>query len=71
MNNSVYGETIESICRRIDVKLVRATEEEKLRKLTAKPSFNRCVMFNDDLAAIHMNKPKWGLTGQSTLECVS
>ena len=57
-NNSVYGKTMGNIRRRIDVKLVRATEEKKLGKLIAKPSFNRCVIFNDDLAAIHMNKTK-------------
>ena len=34
------------------------TEEGKLRKFIPKPSFNRCVMFNDDLAAIHMKKTK-------------
>ena len=58
MNNSVFGKTMENIRRRIDVKLVRSTEEEKLRKLIAKPSFNRSVMFDDNLAGIHMNKSK-------------
>ena len=55
INNSVFGKTMENIRRRIDVKLVRSTEEEKLRKLIAKPSFNRSVMFDDNLAGIHMN----------------
>ena len=57
MNYSIFGKTIENIRRRIDVKLVRSTEE-KLRKLIAKPSFNRSVMFDDNLAGIHMNKSK-------------
>ena len=38
---------MENIRRHIDVKLVRSMEEEKLRKLIAKPSFNRSVMFDD------------------------
>ena len=58
MNNSVFGKIMENIRRRIDVKLVHSTEEEKLRKLIAKPSFNRSVMFDDTLAGIHMNKSK-------------
>ena len=48
---------MENIRRRIDVKLVRSTEGENLRKLIAKP-FNRSVTFDDNLAGIHMNKSK-------------
>ena len=49
---------MEKTHRRKDVKLVRSTEEEKMRKLIAKPSFNRSMMFDETLAGIHMNKSK-------------
>ena len=58
MNNSVFGKTMENTRRPIDVKPVRSTEEEKLRELIAKPFFNRSVIFDDNLAGIHMNKTK-------------
>ena len=58
MNNSVFGKTMENLRKRVDVKLVRADEEDKLRKLVAKPSFNRSTIFDDNLAAVHMNKTR-------------
>jgi hypothetical protein len=58
MNNSVLGKTCENIRKRVDVKLVRASEETKLRKLIASPSFARQKIFDNDLAALHMYKSK-------------
>lgn len=58
MNNSVFGKTMENLRMRVDVKLVRAHEETKLRKLIAKPSFDRQKIFDHDLAALHMFKDK-------------
>ena len=58
MNNSVFGKSIENLRKRVDLKLVRPWEEEKLRKLIASPSFNRANIFDDGLAAIHMHKSK-------------
>ena len=52
LNNSVFGKTMENLRKCVDVKLVRAAEEGKLRRLIAKPSFNRSVIFDDDLAAL-------------------
>ena len=54
MNNSVFGKTMENLRRRIDVKLVRRNEEDKLRRLIASPAFARANIFDDDLAAIQV-----------------
>ena len=37
MNNSVFGKTMENICKRVNVRQI--TEEKKLLKLTFKPTF--------------------------------
>ena len=54
MNNSVLGKTMENIRNRVDIKLV--TDEKKAEKLSAKPNFKHCNIFNKDLIAIHMKK---------------
>lgn len=58
MNNSVFGKTMENLRRRVDVKLVRANEEDKLRRLIASPAFARANIFDDDLAAVQMQKSR-------------
>ena len=54
MNNSVFGKTMENIRNRVDVKLVNT--EEKLKKLSAKPNFKSCKIFNENLISAHMKK---------------
>ena len=54
MNNSVFGKTMENIRNRSVIKLV--TDKIKAEKLTAKPNFKHCNIFNEDLIAIHMKK---------------
>ena len=54
MNNSVFGKTMENIRNRKVVKLVN--NEEKARKLIAKPNFNSCKIFNENLISVHMKK---------------
>ena len=54
MNNSVFGKTMEIIRNRVDVELVN--DKEQAEKSTAKPNFNQCNIFCEDLVAIHMKK---------------
>ena len=56
MNNSFFGKTMENLRKRVDVKLVRSNEEDKLRRLIASPAFARANIFDDDLAAIQVHK---------------
>ena len=56
MNNSVFGKTMENLRKRVDVKLVRADETDRLRRLIASPSYARANIFDNDLAAIQMYK---------------
>ena len=58
MNNAVFGKTMENLRRRVNVKLVRAHEEDKLRRLIASPSFARANIFDNDLAAVQMHKSR-------------
>ena len=58
MNNSVFGKTMENLRERVDVKLVRASEDNRLRRLIASPSYARANIFDNDLAAIQMHKSR-------------
>ena len=58
MKNSVFGKTMENLRNRIDVKLVRSHERDKLRKLIASPLFARATVFSNNLAGIQMHKSK-------------
>ena len=54
INNSVFGKTMEKLCKRVDVRLV--TDEKKLDKLTAKPTYVSSKIFNENLMAVHKIK---------------
>ena len=54
MNNSVFGKTMENLCKRVDVKLV--TNEKKLLKLTSKQTYVSSEIFNENLVAVHKTK---------------
>ena len=56
MNNSVFVKTMENIRNRVDIKLVN--NKKQAEKLSAKPNFNHCNIFSEDLVAIHMKKTK-------------
>ncbi|XP_068689838.1 uncharacterized protein [Montipora foliosa] len=54
MNNSVFGKTMENIRKRVDVRLV--TDENKLLKMAAKPTYVSRKIFNENLVAVHKIK---------------
>ena len=54
MNNSLFGKTMENIRNRVNVKLVNT--EEKFKKLSAKPNYKSCKIFNENLISVHMKK---------------
>ena len=54
MNNSVYGKTCENLKKRVDVRLV--TDQNKLSKLTSKPTYVNSKIFTEDLVAVHKIK---------------
>ena len=71
MNNSVFGKTIENIRKRQNIHLV--DDRKKALKLSSRPNFDRCTIFDKHLVAIHMkntevyfNKPVY--VGQSILD---
>jgi len=71
MNNSVFGKTMENLRNRVDVKIVRAREANKIRKLVSDPSYSRLTLFSNDISGIHkrqlvLNKPVYA--GMTILE---
>ena len=56
MNNSVFGETMENLRNRIDVRPVAS--EDKARKLFEKPNYESRTIFSNNLIAGHMKKTK-------------
>ena len=56
MNYSVVRKTMENLRKRVDVKLLRSHEEDKLMRLIASPVFARANIFDNDLAAIQVHK---------------
>ena len=52
MNNSVFGKTLENIRYRVDIRLISSD------KVAAKPNYDRCAIFDENLIAVHMKKKK-------------
>ena len=64
---------MENLRNRVDVKIVRDWETDKIRKLLSSPLFDRFTVFGNDMAGIHMRKTKLVLnkpvyTGMTILE---
>ena len=55
-NNSVFGKTMENIRNRVNI--ILANDEKTAKKLTSKPNFKHCTIFDENLVAIHMRKKK-------------
>ena len=73
MNNSVFGKTMENLRKRIRVDLVRASENDRMRRLVADPAYLSHRIFDGDLVAIHSTKSKLKLNrpiyiGQAVLD---
>ena len=49
---------MENVRKRVDVRLFRSDEEEKILKYVAKPTFARQVIFNEHLVGIQNHKEK-------------
>ena len=71
MNNSVFGKTIENIRKRQNIKIIH--DRKIALKLSSRPNFDRCTIFDKHLIAIHMkntevyfNKPVY--VGQAILD---
>ena len=58
MNNSVFGKTMENLRNRVDIRIVRSNERDKIRKLVASPLYARHVIFTNDLVGIDMHKSR-------------
>ena len=56
MNNSLFGKTLEDIWNRIDIRLI--SSDKVAQKLAAKPNYDCCTIFDENLIAIHMKKTK-------------
>jgi len=54
MNNSVFGKTMENICKRVEVRLL--TDKNKLFKLSSKPTYVSSNIFSENLVAVHKIK---------------
>ena len=52
MNNSVFGKTIENIRKRQNIHLI--DNRKKAVKLSSKPNFDRCTIFDRNLIAVHI-----------------
>ena len=58
MNNSVFGKTMENLRNRVDIRIVRSNEQDKIRKLVASPLYSRHVIFTNNLVGIDMHKSR-------------
>lgn len=58
MNNSVYGKTMENLRKRIDFRVVKTSEKEKMIRMLANPALNSIVHFSKELLGFKLNKTR-------------
>ena len=56
MNNSEFGKTLENIRNRVDIRLI--TSDKVDQNVAAKPNYDRCTIFDENLIAVQMKKTK-------------
>ena len=56
MYNSVVGKTLEIIRKRVDIRLI--TSDKVAQKLAAKPNYDCCTIFDENLVTVHVKKTK-------------
>ena len=54
MKNSVVGKTLENIRNRVDIRLI--SSDKVAQKLAAKPNYDFCTIFDENLVAVHIKK---------------
>ena len=55
LNNAVFGKTMESVRRRVNVVLINKARQHKYQ--TSKPGFKRFSIFDEDLVGVELVKP--------------
>ena len=56
MNNSVFGKTLENIRNRVDIRLI--STDKVAEKLAAKPNYDCCTIFDENLIPFQMKNTK-------------
>ena len=56
IKNSVFGKTLENIRNRVDIRLI--SSDKVAQKLAAKPNYDRCTIFDENLIAVDIKKTK-------------
>ncbi|XP_055310918.1 uncharacterized protein LOC129573833 [Sitodiplosis mosellana] len=58
MNNCIYGKTLENLRLRTDIRLINRWTgwKKNARALIARPNFKKCIIFDENLVSIEMQK---------------
>ena len=58
MNNSAFGKTMEKLRNRVDIRIARSNETDKIKKLVASPLYTRHEIFTNYIVGTDMRKSK-------------